>query len=274
MQVGLPDSIVAIGQLFIDGKSARVIGDEDRSFERSQVVTITAGAPKEINYWSGKVTLGTNVRQGNSEQVEFSSKASFQRRTPKNRINFDYLGNFNRTEGVVAADNQRITAGWNRFISKHFFLTPVFAEFYGDPFQNISARWTLGTGLGYQILDTKKVDWEVNGGVSYQTTTYDDVVEGETDSADTPALVIGTTYDHELSKAIDFLFDYRLLIVNEESGTYTHHLVTGLEFAITSLFDFDVTFVWDRIQDPRADSDGVPPEQDDFRLTFGLGFDF
>ncbi len=274
MQVGLLDDIVAVGQLLVDVNGVRLMGEEDRSFERSQVLTITAGEPKEINYWSGKLTLGTNVRQGNSEQVEFSSKATFKRRTPKNRVNFDYLGNFNRTEGIVAADNQRVSAGWNRYISKRFFWTPVYGEFYADPFQNIGSRWTLGAGLGYQILDTKKIDWELNGGVAYQTTQFDDVLEGESDSADTPALVIGTIYDHELSKAIDFLFDYRFLIVNEESGTYTHHLVTGLEFEISNLLDFDITFVWDRIQDPRPDSDNTLPEQDDFRLTFGLGFDF
>ncbi len=274
MQVGLLDNIVAIGQLFVDGGAVRVMGQEDQTFDRSRVLTLTAGEPKEINYWSGKLTLGANVRQGNSEQTEFSSKASFKRRTPKTRVNFDYLGNFNRTGGVVTADNQRVTVGWNRYISKRFFWSPVAGEFYTDPFQNISTRWTLGAGLGYQIMTTKKIDWELNGGVSYQTTTFDDVLEGETDSADTPALVIGTIYDHELSKAIDFVFDYRFLIVNQESGTYTHHLVTGLEFEITSLLDFDVTFVWDRIQDPRADSDGILPEQDDFRMTFGLGFDF
>jgi len=274
MQVGLLNDITATGQLYVDGDGVRVMGEEDQTFERSQVLTVTAGEPKEINYWSGKFTLSTNVRAGNSEQIEFSSKATFKRRTPKNRVNFDYLGNFNSTEDVIAADNQRVNAGWNRYISKRFFWTPAYGEFYSDPFQNIGSRWTLGAGLGYQILDTKKIDWEVNGGASYQKTQFDDVVEDEPDSADTPALAIGTVYDHELSKAIDFVFDYRFFIVNEESGTYTHHLLTGLEFELTSLLDFDITIVWDRIQDPRADSDGVLPEQDDFRLTFGLGFDF
>jgi len=274
IQVGLLDNSIATGQLFVDGDGVRVMGEEDQTLERSQILTLAAGEPKEINYWSGKLTLGTNIRQGNSEQIEFSSKASFKRRTPKNRINFDYLGNFNRTEGVVAADNQRVTAGWNRYLSKRFFWTPVYGEFYSDPFLNIGSRWTLGAGLGFQVLETKKIDWQLSGGASYQTTRFDDVLEGEEESADTPALMIGTVYDHELSKAIDFVFDYRFLIVNEESGTYTHHLVTGFEFELTSLFDFDITIFWDRIQDPRPDSDGVLPEQDDFRLTFGLGFDF
>ena len=78
----------------------------------------------------------------------------------------------------------------------------------------VAERWTLGAGLGYQILDTKNIDWEVNGGASYQRTQFDDVLEGESERADTPALVIGTVYDQELSKAIDFLFDYRFFSFN------------------------------------------------------------
>jgi hypothetical protein len=35
-----------------------------------------------------------------------------------------------------------------------------------------------------------------------------------------------------------------------------------------------IDFVWDRIQEPRPDSDGVVPEQDDYRFILGLGLDF
>jgi len=47
-----------------------------------------------------------------------------------------------------------------------------------------------------------------------------------------------------------------------------------LELELTSLLDFDITVIWDRTRDPRPDSDGVIPEQDDFRLVFFVGFDF
>jgi len=274
MQIGFENDVIATGKLFLEGKTVRVMGEEDQSFQRSDLLTMTAGAPKESNYWAGKITLGANIREGNTEQVEWSSKASIKRRTPKNRINFDYLGNFNRTFGEVAADNQRFSAGWDRYISKRFFWTPAYGEYYRDPFQNIASRWTLGMGLGYMLIDTSKIEWEVGGGLAYQTTQFDDVLEGESDSADTPTLVFSTVYNHEFTKSIDFIFDYRSFIVNEESGTYTHHLLTGLEFELTSLFDFDITFVWDRTQNPREASDGIFPEQDDFRLTFGLGIDF
>jgi len=273
MQVAFEDGAIAVGQVFIDRTTVRVMGTEDRQYPRSGVLSITAGAPKERNRWSIKASLGANIREGNTEQLETTSKANLIRRTPKNRIHFDWLSTFNRTDGDTAADNQRLTAGWNRFLSKRFYWTPVQGEWYRDPFTNIAHRWTLGMGLGYEILDTSKISWDVTGGLSYQTTTFDSVEEGEDESTDTPALTIGTVYDQELTKWMDFVFNYSFFIVDEESGTYTHHLVTGLEFELTRVLDFDVSFIWDRIEDPRPDEDGIVPEQDDYRLVFFLGFD-
>ena len=273
MQVAFEDGTIAVGKILIDKETIRVMGDEDQEFPRSELLSITAGAPKEINYWSMKASVGANIRGGNTEQVETNGQINLIRRTPKNRINLDYLATFNRTDGDVAADNQRVSAGWNRYFSKRFYWSPVYGEWFRDPFVNIASRWTIGTGAGYEIIDTKKISWDVNAGIGYQTTSFDSVEEGEPDSANTPALLVGTVYDHELTKWLDFLFNYSFQIVNEESGTYTHHLETGLEFELTSILDFDITFIWDRIQNPQSDAVGIVPEQDDYRLVFFFGFD-
>jgi hypothetical protein len=274
MQVAFEDGTIAVGQLLIDDETVRVMGADDREFPRAGLLSITAGEPREINYWDMKASIGANLREGNTEQIETTGRINLIRRTPKDRIMIDYLATFNQTDGETAADNQRLNIGWNRYLSKRFYLAPIQAEWFRDPFINIASRYTLGVGAGYDIIDTGKITWDVTGGLAYQTTSFDSVIEGEEDSADTPALWIGTLYDHELTKWIDFLFAYNFMFTNEESGTYTHHLETGLEFELTRLFDFDITLIWDRIQDPRPDSDGIMPAQDDYRLVFFLGLDF
>ena len=273
-QVAFLDDTIATGKLLVDGDTVRVMGEKEYLSTRSQVLSLTAGVPKESNYWSSKISAGINLRSGNTEQTDFNAKLGIQRRTPKNRINIDYLGNFSESDDVTIADDQRLTAGWNWFLSKRFYVTPVSAEIYRDPFKNIANRWTLGVGVGYQIIDTSKVGWSVDAGIAYQQTSFDDVIEGEPTSADTPALVAGTNYDNELTGWMDFFFDYKFYVVNQESGTYTHHLLTGFEFEIFGDLDFDVSFVWDRTQDPRQNSDGTFPKQDDFRMIFGLGYSF
>jgi hypothetical protein len=274
MQVMFLGRVVETGQLLVEGNSVVLIGEENQEFERSRVVAITAGEPKEINYWSAKVTLGANIREGNSNLAETNANVSIKRVTVKNRLRFDYLGNYNTANELITANNHRATLSWDKFLSDRFFVAPVFGEYFRDPFQNISDRLTVGTGVGYDLIDTSKIGWRVVGGPAYQETRFDDVVPGEPVSENTPALVAGTTAEVELGNAIDFTYGYRFQIVNETSGTYTHHMVTGFELELTSLLDLDITLVWDRIEDPRPNSDFTVPKSDDFRLILGLGVDF
>ena len=63
-------------------------------------------------------------------------------------------------------------------------------------------------------------------------------------------------------------------MVKPESGKYSHHLITGLSVDAFGPLDLDVSFVWDRVQEPRPESSGRVPKKDDYRLIFGVGFKF
>jgi len=274
VQVGLVGGEVAVGQLLLQGATVRVMGEQDQSFERSRILSITSGPPREINFWNANITVGANYRKGNTEQTEITHKAKLQRRTVKNRLVFDFLGSYNLTNDDVVTDNQRLSGDWDRFISRRFYITPLFGEWYKDPLTNIKNQLKLGVGLGYTLVDGPRATWDVSGGPSYQYTAFEDVVPGEPEDDTTPALVLATRYQLELTSWIDFTYDYNLTLSNETSGTYTHHMLASVETELTKRLDFDVTFVWDRIQDPRSSSEGVMPERDDYRVSFGLGFDF
>jgi hypothetical protein len=66
---------------------------------------------------------------------------------------------------------------------------------------------------------------------------------------------------------------YNFSIVNEESGTYTHHAIATFETEVTSVLDFDVSFIWDRTRDPQVRADGSVPKQDDYKMLLTLGVD-
>ena len=273
-QVRFLDNAIATGKLLLEGDTVRVMAEPVVEYDRSQVLSITPGIPKGSNYWAAKISAGLNIRTGNSEQVEYNAKANVIRRTPKSRINIDYLGNFSESDDISIADNQRLNSNWDKFISDRVSWTPLSLEIYRDPFQNIARRYTVGVGLGYTLIDSGKVDWDVSGGIAYQGTNYDDVLPDEDDTENSPALVFGTKYENEITGWMDFHFDYNFYIVSEDAGTYTHHLLTGFEFELTNDFDFNVDWVWDYIKVPRQNSDGTFPDQSDFRMMFSLGYSF
>ena len=274
MRVGFEHNQRATGKIIVEGDTLRVLGATERLFKRAEIMTIASGSSKELNNWGMRASLGGNVRQGNTEQLEINGEMRIQRRTVKNRVIIDYIGNYNVTETIETANNHRANFAWNRFLSKRLFVVPVTAEYYKDPFQNIRSRVTIGTGVGYHLIDTKKTEWRISTGPGAQGTRFDDVTAGTNEGDRTPAWTTTTTLDMELAKWMDFIWEYQFQFTNEESGQYNHHMKIGFETDITKLIDFDVSAVWDRIQNPRPDSEQNVPEQDDLRLIIGLALEF
>lgn len=249
-------------------------GGDVKEFPRSQLVSFITGGEEESDFWSAKLTLSLIVRSGNTDQVDYNAKANVERQTPFSRFIADYIGNISNTQDVETTNNHRASLTHDLFKSRNFFVRPVFAEYFTDRFSNIDSRITVGAGFGYTIIDTSRTNWDVAGGPAYQVTRFISVLPGENDKETTPALVLSTDYDIELTKNLDFIFNYSTTWGKEESGGYTHHIVTTFESEIIGSFDLDVSFIWDRISNPTVAEDGTVPSQDDYQLTVGIGYDF
>ena len=266
--------ITVIGEIVITRDKVIVDTVEGtKEFDRSQLISVTPGATSEWDNWSAKIDLGLNFTRGNSDQTEYSMKLNVKRLTPDNRFVVDYLGNITTSNNVKSVNNHRLSGFFDIFAAKEYFWRPVLFEYFRDPFQNIDYRTTIGAGGGYHIIDTPKTTWNVSGALGYRATRFVSVQPGDSQKVTTPALIGSTFYDTALTKTIDFNTRYNFSIVNQESGTYTHHAIATVEIELTSILDFDISFVWDRTQDPQTRADGTVPKQDDFQLLFTLGVD-
>ncbi len=288
VQVGFEKREPAIGMMHMDGDTVTVTGDAGEvQFDRSDILTIIVGTPKEINYWSAYATVGGNIRSGNSEQLDYTGRLGAMRRSLRSRIKFDYFGNITRIDvkeegpdGTIetttqeTSNNHRANLGWDWFLTKRLYVNVIGAEWYRDPFQNIANRYTLTAGLGYDVIDTPKTTWTAGAGPAWQSTQFDTVEADEDDTTESPAFRISTRLDHDFTDDIEFYVDYSGLITDEENGTYNHHLDTGVAIDLTGRLDFEISWIWDRTEDPRRDENGDLPKKDDTRIIFGLGWDF
>lgn len=248
--------------------------EEKQQFNREDLLTIAPSSASEIDHWTAKLSLGFNIRGGNTDQFEYSSKVDVKRRTANSRFTVNYLGKYTKTENTNTVNNHRVNASWDVFVARQFYVTPIFYEYFRDPFLNIDYQNTVGIGAGYQIIDTSVTEWDVSTGIAYKHTTFESVEAGRSRTSGSPSFVLQTNYETEMNTDTDFFVSYGLNILNEDSGQYTHHALTGFEFELTSVFDFDVTFIWDRIEKPTRAADGSLPKQDDYQIVFGLGIDF
>jgi putative salt-induced outer membrane protein YdiY len=280
-QVQLPRALVSYGErqtaagaLRVDRETVTITGAEPLTFPREELIGIAPGQLRELDYWSGKLNVGLNISAGNTEQADFVTKARLERRTPNTHLKFDYTGNFSETEGVESVENQRVNGSFNIFLTRRLFLVTPLVEYYRDPFQNIGRQTTIGGGAGYYFIDRPKVEWLVLGGPAYQHTRFDTVVAGEDQDSSTPAFFLQSSFEIELTKRIDLELSYQAIVTSEEAGRVTHHSTATLEIDLTRRLDLDVSFIWDRAENPQANSAGEVPEQNDFRLNLSFGVKF
>ena len=243
-------------------------------FPRDQLQSLTPGGSKEANFWSGRGTLGLTLRAGNTRSVEYNAQMHLQRRTPATRLSLDYIGNVSSIDGVESANNHRVNSEFDFWLSQRFYLVLPGVEYYKDPFQNLDHRVTVSLGVGYDLIDRPNLEWNITTGPAYQYAWFNSAEPGELTEKGTAALTFGSRLKWDITHRIKWLLEYRGQYTSKEVGETTHHGVSTLSLELTKRFDLDVSFVWDRISQPKVGSDGIQPKPDDFRLVVGLGVDF
>jgi hypothetical protein len=248
-------------------------GTEIVQFHRDALFSMIEGEPKEINYWSLDIDIGLTLRSGNSDQSDLTSGVEIDRESPLTKMILTYQNAYSVVEGEDITNNHRFTGLFQVYVSQRTFLLAPLVDAYRDKIQNIDLRGTAGGGIGYDVIDRPKIEWNVVGGAGYQRTDFSTVEADEPGSADDAALIFRTTLELDPVPDVDWDTTYQLLLVVTDLDKTSQHLESEFSFEVWGPLDLDLDFVWDRIQHPAADADGEVPESDDFRLTVGFSLE-
>jgi putative salt-induced outer membrane protein YdiY len=238
------------------------------------VVSIVSAEQGEWDLWSAKASLGSNFREGNVNQIDYSLRLEVERLTTRSRFALNYLGNYGESEGVEFANNHRTDFNWDLYQTSDFFLRPVGGEYFRDPFQNIDHRVILGSGLGYEVINTPDLSWELSAGPAFQLLRFSSVPAGMDNGEESLAGFFSSRFEKKINDHVDFVSVYRAVVTSREAGLYSHHFLNSLSFDLTGDLDFDVSLAWDRVQEPARQNGGETPKPDDFRLMLMLGLEF
>jgi putative salt-induced outer membrane protein YdiY len=240
----------------------------------ADLILIMEGSLRERNYWSARATIGAVGRAGNTEQSDLNSNLRVRRLTPRTRAILDYAGNYGRVQDTQTINNHNLSLSFDMLVKAGFFVTPLSANFMRDPFTNIDMKSTLGAGVGYVIMRDGDVDWSVGLGAGYQSTSYHSVEAGQDKSSDNGTIMANTAIEWDITGDVECLFDYDIQMGVPDVSTAFHHARLAFSFDIFGdILDLDLSWIWDRVESPRPDADGVTPERDDFRTTIGIGLD-
>ncbi len=268
------DNELITGTVTLDNGIVIITNNRKHQVQKDEIFTLIAGLESGENIWDGKITFGANISSGNTDKLEFNTKAELNRHTTTSRIKSEYTAIIAETSDVQTDENHRLTLTYDVYHDKEVFFRPVDLLLFRDPFQNVSHRISLGLGFGYKLIDDDERELEVNLGPSYLYTKYEHVEPGENPNNSSIAVTMGANYELEINDKVDLELDYRLTTTEEDLGKYLHNSKASFDIELTDVLDFDITFNWDRVQSPLNDINGNPLKKDDFRLSFGLGVSF
>ena len=274
-----------IDVLFVDGRKVSgsvtvtpeqvtVGGAAPYVVPRDQLQSLTPGGSKERDYWSADLSLGLALQTGNTKSVQYNAQVDLQRRTPATRLSLDYIGNVSSVNDVESANNHRVNTEFDLWLSRRFYLVLPSAEYYTDPFQNLAHRVTAGGGIGYDLIDRRKLEWNITTGPAYQYAWFESAEPGNPTQKGTAALTFGSRFKWDITPRIKWILEYRGQYTSREVGETTHHAESMLSIDLNKRLTLDVSGIWDRISDPKVGANLVQPKPDDFRLVVGLGVHF
>ena len=269
------NDVIVTGTAEMRGGSIRVdTGTEIREFPRSALYSMIEGELREIDYWSLKAGLGLTLRSGNSDQSDLTARVEAKRETALTRTLASYESAYSEVESNEVTDNQRLTSYFAYFVTTRTSLAAPIVELYRDRVRNLDLRTTVAAGVGYDVVDRPRVEWNVLGGAGYQRTEFASIEVGEDNTTEDAALLFRTSLELDPIPDVDWDTTYTLIAVVTDWDKTSHHLSSVFSFEVWGPLDLDLSFIWDRIEVPAPDPDGETPKSDDFQLTVGVSLEF
>ena len=154
-----------------------------------------------------------------------------------------------------------------------FFTVPG-VDIYRDPFQNIGLRVTPYAAVGYELVDTADHSLSLSAGPAFQYQRFDSELGSGESTDNSFAGVLSTLYDWDITGDVELSAKYNITFPIPDVQEYNHNVVGTLSVDLVGDLDLDLSMTWDRINSPEANSSGVVPKKDDFRITVGVGWTF
>lgn len=152
----------------------RVILDPGGPVELAQITAVARPQPAVTIV--GGANAGFLQTSGNTEVSSLRLDGDLAVR--QNANSYRATAAFNRADerGTETARNWNSAFNYDRFVTTRLFVNAN-AIFTNDHFRDIDLRTALGTGVGYQVLNTPRVNLAANAGLGWVNENFEDGVD-------------------------------------------------------------------------------------------------
>ncbi|MBN2269523.1 MAG: DUF481 domain-containing protein [Sedimentisphaerales bacterium] len=164
--------------------------------------------PKAKPKWTGDISAGYTSTAGNTSTDAINFSGSMKKRTEKDRKTIS--GDFARGRQENPSTGKKTkTEDWWRTKAKYdyFFTKKMYGYLDGryetDDIAQLDRRVILGTGAGYQWIESEAMNFSTEAGLAYMLEKYGN----STGSSDEISVQLGYNFDKKLGNGIEFIHD-------------------------------------------------------------------
>ncbi len=228
---------------------------------------------KDDGKWRSAMGLSLAAASGNTSSTTFSAMGDAVRATKQDKWSLyaNALYGKSGSPSVKSADNMRLGTKYDWNLSPQLYAFGL-GELSRDDIASLSSRITLGGGMGYRIINTDPLKFEVFGGAGYIADKYDpkQVVDGSLrGSYSYPTLILGEESTHKLGQSTTF--KQRLVVYPnlKNSGKFTAQWDAGISVAATAALNLTAG-----LQVKSNNNVTAPTKKNDALFTTGVSVKF
>jgi putative salt-induced outer membrane protein len=163
---------------------------------------------KDDGQWRSAMGMSLAATSGGSKSTVFSALGDAVRATKQDKWALYANAMYGKagTPATKNADNLRLGTKYDWNLSPQMYAFGL-GELQRDSIVNLSSRLTVGGGLGYKVVNTDALKFDIFGGLGYVTSRYSlaQVVAGQSrTSYSNPTALLGEESIHKLGQSTTF----------------------------------------------------------------------
>ena len=124
-----------------------------------------------LDGWTGEVELGGFISTGNTDENGVAAGLKFNRTTVLWRHTFEFTADYKRTDDVVTKEKYFGVYTANYKLSERYYAWGrLSAE--RDQFAGFDSRLSEGAGIGYRVINSKDLKFDIEGGPALRQTDF------------------------------------------------------------------------------------------------------
>ena len=238
---------------------------------RGELQAIIEHTRRERNYWSTVLRFGLSGNAGNTENLTLNAFWQLVREDTLTRAAITYDGTFGTASRAEVANRHLAGGDVDIFVHPIIYVKALTGQLLYDKFQNVRLRATPATGVGFQLITTYVVNWDLEfAPLGYQYLSLIDPAAAVENPQNDAYMMFRMFADIDFSDDIQLLLEWRTNLVYTTIGNTNH--VGSLDFTVrvTTLLHLNTSFLYLRTEQPFPRSDGTIPKQNDYQIVFGI----